>query len=206
MRETDDARNLISPLNSPVERAYANYANTLKAMANEARKEQVYAGTLKRNPTAAKTYAPEVKRLEDQLGVALANQPKEKQAQYIAGCRLKVLKAEYPNLEKKEVKKKADQYLKDARLQVGAKRHPITITEREWEAIQSGAISDNKLSQILRYADKDRVRELATPREQKGLSTSKKARIKSLSRTYTAAQIADQFGVSVSTIYNILKE
>ena len=206
MRETDDARNLISPLNSPVERAYANYANTLKAMANEARKEQVYAGTLKRNPTAAKTYAPEVKRLEDQLGVALANQPKEKQAQYIAGCRLKVLKAEYPNLEKKEVKKKADQYLKDARLQVGAKRHPITITEREWEAIQSGAISDNKLSQILRYADKDRVRELATPREQKGLSTSKKARIKSLSRTYTASQIADQFGVSVSTIYNILKE
>lgn len=206
MRETDDARNLISPLNSPVERAYANYANTLKAMANEARKEQVYAGTLKRNPTAAKTYAPEVKRLEDQLGVALANQPKEKQAQYIAGCRLKVLKAEYPNLEKKEVKKKADQYLKDARLQVGAKRHPITITDREWEAIQSGAISDNKLSQILRYADKDRVRELATPREQKGLSTSKKARIKSLSRTYTASQIADQFGVSVSTIYNILKE
>ena len=206
MRETDDARKLISPLNSPVERAYANYANTLKAMANEARKEEVYAGTLKRNPSAAKTYAPEVKRLEDQLKVALSNQPLEKQAQYIAGCRLKVLKAEYPNLEKKDEKKKADQYLKDARLQVGAKRHPINITEREWEAIQSGAISDNKLTQILRYADKDRVRELATPRDQKGLSTSKKAKIKSLSRTYTAAQIADQFGVSVSTVYKILNE
>lgn len=206
MRETDDATKLISPLNSTVEQAYANYANTLKAMANEARKEQVYAGTLKRNPTAAKTYAPEVKRLEDQLKIALANQPLEKQAQYIAGCRLKVLKAEYPNLDKKDTKKKADQYLKDARLQVGAKRHPITITEREWEAIQSGAISDNKLTQILRYADKDRVRELATPRDQKGMSDNKKAQIKSLLRTHTAAQIAEQFGVSVSTIYRIVNE
>lgn len=205
MRETDDARKLISPLNSPVERAYANYANTLKAMANEARKEEVYAGTLKRNPSAAKTYAVEVKQLEDQLDVALANRPLEKQAQYIAGCRRKVLMAEYPDLDKKDLKKKSDQYLKDARLQVGAKRHPITISERQWEAIQSGAISDNKLTQILKYADKDRVRELATPRDQKGLSDIKKSKIRTLSKTHTAAELAEKFGVSVSTIYTVLK-
>lgn len=206
MRETDDARNLISPLNSPVERAYANYANTLKALANEARKELVYTGTLKRSPTAAKTYAKEVKRLEDQLDIAKLNQPREKQAHYIAGCRLKVLKAEYPNLEKKELKKKADQYLKDARIQVGAKRTPITISDRDWEAIQNGAISDNKLSQILRYADKDRVRDLATPKDQKGFTEAKKNRIKSLYKTHSAAQLAEMFGVSTSTIYKVINE
>ena len=204
MREVDDARDLISPLASPKEKAYATYANTLKALANEARKELVYTGTLKRSPTAAKTYAVEVKRLEDQLSIAKQNQPREKQAQYIAGCRLKVLKAEYPNLEKKELKKKADQYLKDARLQVGAKRTTINISEREWEAIQSGAISDNKLSQILRYSDKDRVRELATPREQKGLTEAKRNQIRQLFKSNTASQLAERFGVSVSTIYSIV--
>lgn len=207
MREVDDARELISPLNSEKERIYANYANTLKAMANEARKEQVYTGTLKRSPSAAKTYAKEVKSLEDQLSIAEHNRPLEKQAQYIAGCRMRVLKAQYPDLEPKEIKKKSDQYLKDARLQVGAKRHPISISEREWEAIQSGAISDDKLTKILKYADADRVRELATPRDQRGLSDAKKRQIKALASigTMTNAQIAEQFGVSSSTISRIIK-
>ena len=207
MRETDNAETLMSPLKSPVERAYGNYANTLKALAIEARKEEVYTGTLKRNPSAAKTYAREVKSLEDQLAIAQANQPREKQAQYIAGCRLKVLKAEYPNLEKKDYKKKADQYLKDARIQVGAKRTVINITDREWEAIQSGAVSDNKLKQIIRYSDKDRVRDLATPKQQKGhLTDGQRAQIKALSKTMSNAMLAEKFGVSVSTISKVVNQ
>ena len=207
MRETDDARTLMSQAAAPAERAYAKYANELKHLANEARKEEVYTGTLKHNTTAAKTYAREVKNLEDQLKIAQANQPREKQAQYIAGCRLKVLKAEYPDLEKKDIKKKADQYLKDARLQVGAKRTVINITDREWEAIQSGAITDNKLKQIIRYSDKDRVRELATPRQQKGhLTDGQRAQIRAMSKTMSNAQIAEKFGVSVSTISKVVNE
>ena len=205
MRETDDARTLISPQNTAVERAYANYANALKALANDARKELVYTGTLKRSASAAKTYEVEVKSLLDQLKIAQANQPREKQAQYIAGCRLKVLKAEYPNLDKKDYKKKADQYLRDAREQVGAKRTTINITEREWEAIQSGAISDNRLTQILRYSDKDKVREYATPKQQKGhLTPGQIAQIKANAAHMNRAMLAEKFGVSVSTISRIL--
>lgn len=206
MAETDDARKLMSKLQAPVERAYAKYANTLKGLAIEARKEEVYTGTLKKSPTAAKTYAKEVKSLEDQLSIAQRNAPREKQAQYIAGVRLKAIRAEYPTMEKKDIKKKSDQLLKDARQQVGAKRVTINISDREWEAIQSGAISDNKLTQILRYADKDRVKQLAMPKDTKELSPSKKALIKSLSKSYTRAEIADRFGVSVSTIARYMNE
>jgi DNA-binding NarL/FixJ family response regulator len=109
-------------------------------------------------------------------------------------------------MEKKDIKKKSDQLLKDARQQVGAKRVTINISDREWEAIQSGAISDNKLTQILRYADKDRVKQLAMPKDTKELSPSKKALIKSLSKSYTRAEIADRFGVSVSTIARYMNE
>ena len=206
MRETDDARTLMSSLKAPVERAYANYANTLKALANEARKEQVYTGNLKKNKSAAQTYAKEVKSLEDQLAIAQRNAPREKQANYIAGMRLKAIRAEYPTLDKKELKKKSDQLLKDARLQVGAKRVSIKISDREWEAIQNGAFSDNKLSQILRYADKDRVKELAMPRNSKELSPAKKNLIRALSKSYTRAELAERFGVSVSTISKYVSE
>lgn len=205
MREVDDARELISPLNSDKEQVYANYANTLKAMANDARKELVYTERLKYSPSAAKTYAKEVKSLEDQFKLAERNRPLEKQAQYIANQRLKVLKAEYPNLERKEEKKKADQYLRDAREQVGAHRLKINITDREWEAIQSGAISDNKLTGILRYADKDRVRDLATPKKTKQLSEAVKNAIRQQAgKSITNAQLAAKYGVSVSTISRII--
>ena len=46
MMETDDAFTLVSDANNPKERAYANYANKMKAMANEARIELYNTGKL----------------------------------------------------------------------------------------------------------------------------------------------------------------
>ena len=77
----------------------------------------------------------------------------------------------------------------------------VDITEKEWKAIQAGAISNNKLSQILNNSDPDKVRDLATPKQSKSISVGKQARIRQmLNYGYTIAEVAEAVGVSTSTV------
>lgn len=201
MAETKDARTLISEEQTPQEKAYATYANTMKALANQARKEQVSTPLLKYNAQANKTYANEVSELKSQLSVALSNAPKERQAQLIANTTMKAKKLENPAMTKEEKKKEANKALQRAREQVGAKRNPITISDKQWEAIQAGAVSDNVLTQILKYTDKDSLKQKAMPRATSSLSAAQVSVAKAMKNSgYTNAEIADRLGKSVSTV------
>lgn len=199
MAEVKDAHILSS--GTPQEEAYANYANKMKAMANDARKEMINTGTLKYNPSAKVTYSTEVASLKSQLNIALKNAPRERQAQLIAKSVVDAKKQEYPDMTKNELKKAQQKALVEARRKVGAERHPITISDREWEAIQAGAISDNILTQILRNTDVDALRQRATPRTGNKLSTSKVNLIKNMRTSgYTNDEIAERLGVPTSTV------
>lgn len=203
MAETDDAYTLVSYRRTKAELAYAEYANKLKSLANEARKELKATGTLKYSPEAKKAYEPEVARLQSALALANSNKPRERQAQVLANARIKEKIEADPDLayDKKMLKKVSQQAIVAARQQVGAKRHPITISDKEWEAIQAGAISDNVLSQILDSADIDNLRQRATPRANNELSNGKIALIKARAASgYTNAQIAESLGISASTV------
>lgn len=207
MAETDDAYTLVSYRRTKAELAYAEYANKLKSLANEARKEMKATGTLKYSPEAKKAYEPEVTRLQSALALANSNKPRERQAQVLANARIKEKIEADPDLanDKKMLKKVSQQAIVAARQQVGAKRHPITISDKEWEAIQAGAISDNVLSQILDSADIDNLRQRATPRANNELSNSKIALIKARAASgYTNAQIAESLGISASTVSKYL--
>lgn len=204
--ETDDVRTLSS--GTAQENAYADYANRMKNLANEARKEYLHTGNLKRNPSAAVTYAEEVKVLESKLRLASLNAPKERRAQLIANSEVKAKKQANPDMTKEEIRKAGQIAITKARNVVGAsgRETRIDITDRQWEAIQAGAISDNKLSQILRYADTDKLRERATPRSTTQLSTSKVNKIAAMSASgYTVSEIADALGCSNSTVTKYLK-
>lgn len=197
----DDVRTLSS--GTPQENAYAVYANKMKALANQARKEYLATGRLVVNTEAKAKYKQEVETLDAKLNVALMNAPRERKAQAIANSKIKALQQDNPDIDKKELKKISQQIIYEARSAVGAsgRETRIDITDREWEAIQSGAISDSKLTQILRYADDKVVRERATPRESKELSTAKINKIKAMSANgYTNAEIAEVLKLSTSTI------
>lgn len=203
MAETRDARTLSS--GTLQEEAYADYANYMKSLANNARKEMVSAGRIKYNREANATYRAEVDNLNHQLEIALMNAPRERQAQLAANSEIKAMKKANPDMTKKEAKKKGQQALSRARIAFGAKRNPISITPRAWEAIQAGAISENVLSQILRFADLDEVRSYATPRTRTVLTPAKIGRIQAMKNSgYTTAQIAEAIGVSTSTITKCL--
>lgn len=207
MAETYDARTLISVTRSPKEIAYANYANTMKDMANKARMEMVKTPKLAYSPSAKKVYQEEVNHLDAQLNIALKNKPRERRAQLLANTAVEAKKKEYPDLTTKEIKKISQQELTAARKRVGAERHPIQISDREWDAIQSGAITDSKLKQILDHTDMDKLKERATPRTRTILSDSKVARGKAMRASgYTTDQIAKALGVSPSTISKYLNQ
>jgi len=206
MAETDDAFTLVSDANTPAERAYAEYANRMKALANQARKEMVTAGKIEYSSSAKKTYQEEVDSLYAKLNVALKNAPRERQAQTIANAAVNAKKQANPDMTSSEIKKLSQQELTRARAIVGAKRETIKVTDREWEAIQAGAISENKLTQIINNVDIDDLRQRATPRTTTSLSTAKINKISSMNASgYSTAEIADALGISTTTVSKYLK-
>ena len=208
MEDTDDAFTLVSEYQAPAELLYARYANKMKALGNQARLEILKTGKIEYSASAKETYQKEVAHLTAQLNVALMNAPRERQAQLIANSKVNAKKKENPDMKKSEIKKLSQQALVEARIRVGAdgKGSKIRISEREWEAIQAGAISENKLSQILRYSDPDEIRKYATPRATTTLSDTKVAKIASMNASgYTIREIAKSLGVSESTVSKYLK-
>lgn len=203
MAETRDARTLSS--GTPQEEAYADYANTMKSLANQARREMVNSGKIAYSASAKQTYQTEVDSLMGKLNVALKNAPRERQAQTMANSIVAAKKKDNPDMTKAEIKKANQQALTAARTAVGAKRTPVEITDREWEAIQAGAISENKLTQILNNTNIDTVRQRATPRATTTLSSAKVNRIAALNASgYSTAEIAAALGVSSSTVSKYL--
>ncbi len=204
MAETSDARTLIG---SPflMEAAYASYANSLKELANKARLEAYNTKPNKYDPSAKKVYEKEIISLNDKLIAAKKNAPRERQAQILAG---EIFKAELksdPEMDKEHQKKIKSQALANARNLTGAKKQKVVITDDEWKAIQSNAISSTKVREILDNADDEEIKKLAMPRQTNTLSDAKVQRIKSMHNSgFVTADIAETLGVSPSTISKII--
>lgn len=204
----DDVRELST--GTPQENAYADYANKMKALANEARKAYTSTGRLEYSSSAAKTYKDEADSLKSALAIAEANAPRERQAQAIANSVIKAKIQSNPDIRnnKDELSKLRRTAVYDARASVGAsgRETRITLTDREWEAIQAGAISDSRLTRILRYTDPDVIRERATPRTTTTASPAKISKITTMNASgYTLAEIAEATGLSPSTVAKYIK-
>jgi DNA-binding CsgD family transcriptional regulator len=201
LAETDDARTLISKASAPIEKVYAAHSNKLKGLADQARKAMVHTPPTSYSPPAKKAYAPQVTSLDAKLKIALRNAPLERQAQLLANDAVSKRQRDNPQMESADLKKIKGQELTKARARTGASKQRIEINNDEWAAIQAGAVSNHKLDQILNNSDPDRVKELATPRAQTLMTSSKTQRAKAmLASGYTQAEVATALGVSLSTL------
>lgn len=202
---TDDAHTLSS--GTPMEKLYANHSNKLKAMANQARVESIKTPPIKWSPSAKKAYIKEVETLNSKLALAIMNRPLERQAQVLGQAQIKAKKDANPNMDDDTYKKLKYQALEQARVRTGAQKTDIIIEPKEWEAIQAGAISANKLNQILNKADMDVVRSLATPQPKRVMTPTNTVRAKSmLASGYTRAEVSAQLGISLSTLNEAITE
>lgn len=201
LAETDDAHTLSS--GTPMEKIYADHSNTLKALANKARLAQINTPPLKYSPSANKAYASEVETLNAKLTLARMNAPRERQAQLIANALVRAKRDANPNLDSDSIKKIKFKELELARQRMGAGKQLIEISPKEWDAIQAGAISNHKLDQILDNANLEVVSKLATPRVKEVMTAAKADRARRmLDDGYTRADVANQIGVSLSTLDN----
>lgn len=206
--ETKDARTLSS--GTIQENLYADFSNKLKAMANQARKEAANMKGIQRNPEAAKTYAAEVASLKEKYNNMVANKPKERKAMLIANANIKAKIQEQglnPTIDKKEIKKISSVEMQRARDSVGAsgRKSKVTFTDKEWEAVQAGAISDNMLTKFLNSSDSDEIVKRAMPKTATVMSSAKMSKAKAMLRSgYTYKDIAQACGVPESTVYSAL--
>lgn len=209
MAETDDAYSLVSPAKHPMEMLYADYANSMKSLANQARKEMVATGNLTYSKTAKATYQAEVSSLMAKLNNAELNRVKERAALRQANYEVSQKQLANPDWKGDDVRKASQQAMSRARADVGSvsrRDRSIHITDREWEAIQAGAISENRLKKILDNADPDELRQRSTPKTYSTLSAAQISRIKAYSASnYTLNEIATKLGVSPSTVSTYLK-
>ena len=214
MAETDDAHTLVSMFRNPKELAYADYANDMKALANKARKEMMATQDLDYDPSAAKVYANEVSSLNAKLNNALLNAPRERMAQIKTNAEVKTKLADYKDkhgekMPASDEKKLRQQTLNKYRSEVGSikrRDRSIEITDREWEAIQSGAVRKSTLRSILNNTDVDNLRQRAMPKANNTLSATKLNKLKSMNNSnYSINEIARALNVSPTTVAKYLK-
>jgi len=200
---TDDAHTLVRDKADPVERLYADHANEMKAMANAARLKAVRTPNPKINPKAREIYKDEVAKLTEDLRKAQILKPIQRRADVIAGAVVKQKMQEDPTLRyDSDRKKKTERQAKAAaRARLGLEKPVIEISDRQWDAIQSGAVSASRLRDILTYADKKRVAELAMPRTNPVMTSAISARAKAmLAAGNTTADVAAALGIPASTL------
>lgn len=207
--QVDDVRQLSS--GTPQENAYADYANKIKALATRARQEYRKTGEIKKDKAAEEKYAEEVNSINAKIRISKANLPAERHAQILANdeVRKAILTANEDGikLSQKEIGKIAALAINNARAKAGSRGKDVrfAVTDKEWEAIQAGAVSPNVLKDVLRFANKDRITELAMPKRSPTLSSAKLAKAKSMAASgYAISEIADALGYSPSTIYRHL--
>ena len=211
MQTVKDARELASGWNNPMENVYIDYANSMKALGNEARKASLSVPAYKTSKEATQTYAKEVASLEAKLNKAYKNAPLERKAQAIANADIASKVEANPHLKtseyKEDLKKMKALALRNARANVGAHREDFIVTDKEWEAIQAGAVSKTKLEKVLTKGNSDRIKELAMPRQTVSLSPARVSRIRSMfSAGHSQAEIADALGLSPSTVLKYVEE
>lgn len=211
MAETDDAMTLVSNPKHPhpMELLYADYANHMKALANRARIEVINTGNLQYNPSATKIYKSEILSLDKKLDDAAKNTVRERAATRLASAEIKRKQEANPDLKGEDLRKVSQRAITKYRSEVGSvsrKQRAITITDKEWEAIQAGAISENKLKKILNHSDADSLRERAMPKERKQFTQAQINRMKRMSESnFTLAEIAEKMHLSPSTVSKYLK-
>ena len=208
MEVSDDAMTLVRNPNDPKEVAYAKYANELKSLANSARKEARSIKPYKISVEAKKTYAEEVESLNRKLRVAQSNNPKERRATMIANSMMSEKIKSNPDMDYEHRQREEARCMTVARSIVGAKKIPVEITDREWEAIQAKAIPSTKLAEILLNTDQEAFKKRATPRSNvKTITDAQIARIRAMANSgmYTQKEIADALGISTSSVSTIIR-
>ena len=184
---------------------YATYANNLKALGNEARKKSVIAGKdIKYDKALKDEYAEEIKSIDDKLREQRKYAPRERQAQrqasYVVRAKIEQ-NGGWDSVDKDDRTKIAQQALAAQRAKYDSKRPNITLTAREWEAVEKGACTKKLITDLMKNIDSDYLKEHVMPKSDKSIPANKLSRMRAMLRNgYTIKEVADQLNVSIYAV------
>jgi len=207
MDETKDAMTLSS--GTYMENIYGVHANALKGMANKARAEAVNIPTQKMDTKSKAAMKSAVDSILAKIQLIVQAKPHERRAITLANAIIDEAKAKDPNLKanKDKFKKFKGYALTTARMRVKAERPAVHLSEAEWLAIETGAVSSNVINTILLALSPQEIRERFMPKTAAEIPNNVKQRAKQLlmSGDYTYNEIASILGISVSSVVRINK-
>ena len=207
MSEAKDAYSLSS--GTKMEAKYANFANSMKALGNEARKIRVNLDSTRYSKDAREKYKSEVASILAKTNEAMKRKPLERKVQAMADVKIAMLKHEHPDISKQDLKKHRARMVREGRQRMGTQKYRPTLTDKEWAAVQAGALTSTQINNLFSLMDVDVVRQYATPKNyQTKLSAGEISYIKTLAESgnYTTDDIAKYLGVSTSTVKRVLYE
>lgn len=214
MAEAKDAMELVSKDRYPIELVYAKHANSMKGMANKARLASLKVEDTPYDPQAAQTYEKEVESLKEKVNTAKINAVLERRAvrvtTVIVNDRMKNYPERYNNKTpdgKTHLRKLRKQVLKQQRAILN-KSAAFEINEKEWQAIQAGALKKTKLEEVINRADQTCVKKFAFPdnSNKTKMTDANIARAKAmLNSGFTQAEVAEMFGISTTTLRKQIK-
>lgn len=188
---------------NPKETLYANYANSMKSLANKSRKASLSIKEYEERPEAKEIYKKEIESINKKLIEAKKNSPYERKALLIADAQIKMRLSDNPDMTKEEIKKIKTMAMAGARAIVKDENYSpnIKLTKKEWEALDAGAFSKSKAKEIISRSDMDLVKEYAIPKNTNTLSKNDVNRLKAMVKYgYTQEEIANALGISTSTV------
>lgn len=193
-----------------MESVYADHANRLKALANRARKEYMHTEDIPYNKAAAQKYSAEIDSLKAKYDRVMMNKPLERRATALMNSLFDMKVADDPTLNADSDRKKKERarLMDYARKCVGSERKKVLIkfTDREYEAIQAGAIHKSFLQDLIKECDLDSLKQQAMPRSWNGLSPTKLSKARAmLENGSTQTEVAQAMGISTTALYNALK-
>lgn len=184
---------------------YATYANNLKALGNEARKKSILASKeITYNKALAKEYEDEIKsidaKLKDQRKYAPRERQAQRQASYVVRCKIDQ-NGGWDSVEKEDRDKIAQQAIAAQRAKYDSKRQMITLTKREWEAVEKGALRKSMVQDLIKNLDSDYLKEHVMPKSDSNIPANKLSRMKAMLKNgYTIKEVADQLNVSIYAV------
>lgn len=202
MYEAKDAFELVGKGGGNLmEQIYARYANSMKAMGNEARKEAAHTPNMVQDKDAKVTYAKEVVSILNKLKQAYMNKPLERQAQILANAEIKLRKIENNDMTAEELKKLKGRLLNEKRTEVGAKKNRITLTEEEQKAVNSGALSNTTLRAVFLNMKPEYRNSLFVPKRENHMTSVQIAKAERLfDRGFSTGDVAKELGVPVDLL------
>lgn len=203
-----DPRNLVGHL-SPKEDVYADFAYNMHELANSCRKEARMAAAYQKDVNATNKYADAVESIKAKVISRKRKSPYERLAQLIAEADLQVKISDAPELtdNPKELKKAAAASLERARKKIQLTDVDITLTDEEWEALFSNALTSDMFNYVLRHCDPIELSKRALHESDPVMSENMVKRINEMSKNgYSRLEIAEHTGFTLKQLKEVIKE